>query len=91
MCSNGKDIHDNTMPTSWIEPETLTLTVRCNNHQAIADHNSNCVKLIQQEIGKLSPKTLQMEEVGKFFLKKISETISSVLKCTDFQIHIFRS
>jgi hypothetical protein len=56
-----------------IEPGTFTLAVRCPNHYAIDDQVFQCVKLIQYKTENLSLKTLHMEEVGKFFIKKMSE------------------
>jgi hypothetical protein len=68
------------MPTTRLDPGTLAFTVGSIIHYAIDDHNLTCVKLMQYKIQNLSLKTLQMEEVGKFFLKKMSETCHMSLK-----------
>jgi thiamine pyrophosphokinase len=50
------------------------------NHYVIGDLDSVRVKLIKYQIENLSLKTLQMDEVGNFFLKTMSETYHLSLK-----------
>jgi hypothetical protein len=85
MCSNGKNVRRNTVPMSRIEPGTPALTVRCIIH----DHIHPCVKSIPKKIENLSLKTLQMEEVGNFFLKKMLETYHMSLKLCLFSLFIY--
>jgi hypothetical protein len=69
ICSSGTRGGKQFMSISGIEPTAFILEVSCPNHYPIDDRDFFRVRLIQYKIENLSLKPLQMEKVGRFFLR----------------------
>jgi hypothetical protein len=82
MCTTGKNEEETTF-----EPNTITVVVRCPNHKAINADEETFVKLIQYY--RMSLRTLHMEEVGNFLLRKCQKQIINLSLTNNFKYSDF--